>query len=380
MSTVRPVSKALGGIVTAAAALCLTIGGQAALAAETVTGNALPQAPLFSPFRLTDNSADPAPKNPPATPLSLRLDQPFTLQQFGEAVLGQAGAARSLGSKISYGIGDGLNLTGGMALAESSDFLSLGSIHCENGVLDTVSYRASNCYFIDDDNRTSAAAVSIGASYQRNDKIRASLNLFREERNRSNNFQGAALSAGNSALIDPLGLGLLTGNALLDTSDPIGALPGFTNMERTGIDVEFQVGISTDQAGDLVLGLQLTRVLDSGMEGVFYASPGAANWTIAKPYDSARLSLDWQQGAFSGGLDSYYRSPVSFADRRELDQQATFDVHFSWRAPWNASLSVGASNLLGAGADESPVTDGTLADPLESIYGRIPYVRYKQDL
>ena len=128
------------------------------------------------------------------------------------------------------------------------------------------------------------------------------------------------------------------------------------------------------------VGLQLTRVLDSGTEGIFYATPGASNWTIAKPYDSARLSFDWNRGPFSGGVDSYYRSPVSFLNRNELDRAATFDVHFSWRAPWNASLSVGASNVLGSGNTETTTQESNLVDPLESIYGRIPYVRYKQDL
>lgn len=374
------VNKTAAGVCAAAVSLCLIMTGSHALAAETVSEDTASAAPLFSPFALNNVDRKIAPSDVARAPLRLQLDQPFSLQQLGASVIGQTGAARALGTNMTYRVGDGLNLTGGMSLAESSNFLSLGSIHCENGVLDTLSYRAANCYFIDDDNRTSAAAVAIGASYQRGHNLSASMNLFREERSRSNSFQSSAFSAGNSALLDPLGLNFLSGSALLDPAGSLNAVPGYANSERTGIDVEFQVGISTDQAGDLVLGLQLTRILDSGLEGVFYAGPGMANWTIAKPYDSARLSLDWNRGAFSGGLDSYYRSPVNFIGRSELESQATFDVHFSWRAPWNASLSVGASNLLGVSADDSPVTDGNLVDPLESIYGRIPYVRYKQDL
>jgi hypothetical protein len=55
-------------------------------------------------------------------------------------------------------------------------------------------------------------------------------------------------------------------------------------------------------------------------------------------------------------------------------------VHFTWRTPWNADLSVGASNILNSGVDEQGASDNQSADPFESIYGRIPYVRYKQDL
>ncbi len=58
----------------------------------------------------------------------------------------------------------------------------------------------------------------------------------------------------------------------------------------------------------------------------------------------------------------------------------TFDVYFTWRAPWNASLSVGASNLLNSGVDESGASENKIIDPFEAVYGRIPYVRYQQDL
>ena len=59
----------------------------------------------------------------------------------------------------------------------------------------------------------------------------------------------------------------------------------------------------------------------------------------------------------------------------------TFDLEFSWHAPRNASISVGVSNLLDTAprADE-PGAESRLEDPMENIYGRIPYVRYKQDL
>ena len=56
------------------------------------------------------------------------------------------------------------------------------------------------------------------------------------------------------------------------------------------------------------------------------------------------------------------------------------DVHFTWRTPWNASLSVGATNLLHSGTGEGGASENKLTDPCESVYGRIPYVRYQQDL
>ena len=71
---------------------------------------------------------------------------------------------------------------------------------------------------------------------------------------------------------------------------------------------------------------------------------------------------------------------MDFLNRNSIDDLTTFDVHFTWRTPWNANLTVGTSNVLDAGAEVSTNADTQPVDPLESIYGRIPYVRYKQDL
>ncbi len=373
-----------GGVFTAAVLPCLAflLLSAPAIAQEPAVAQprALEPGVAFSPFSLaSDRTLEPDSDNPSA--VRLQLDQPLTLEQIGQAILGQGRSNRTMGTALNYRLDDSLSLSGGMAIGQQSgDFLALGSIHCQNGVLDAVSYRASDCFFVDDASGATARSVMLGASYDLGARASARMNLFRETTRFNQVFRPGIDSAGAASLLDPLGDGYLPGAALRGGLDPVLAGYQAGESERTGVDLEFQVGFSTDQAGDLVLGLQLTRVLDSGTEGVFYATPGGHNWTIARPYDSARLSLDWNRGAFSGGLDSYYRSPVSFLDRDPLDSQATFDVHFTWRAPWNASLSVGASNVLGAGAGDAPAVENNLADPFESIYGRIPYVRYKQDL
>jgi hypothetical protein len=92
------------------------------------------------------------------------------------------------------------------------------------------------------------------------------------------------------------------------------------------------------------------------------------------------MNLEWRKGSFSTGVQGYYRDSVNFLNRNNIDGITTFDVHFTWRTPWNANLSVGASNVLNAGADSAGNGESPSADPLEPIYGRIPYVRYKQDL
>ena len=144
--------------------------------------------------------------------------------------------------------------------------------------------------------------------------------------------------------------------------------------------MEFQVGFTMDSAGAVQLGLQLTRVLDATYQATSVYAPGLQNWTVANPFDSAKVNLDWSKGNFSGGIQGFYREQVQFLNREDLDSSTTFDVHFTWRAPWNASLSVGTSNVLNAGPEDNGKTDNNMQDPFESVYGRIPYVRYQQDL
>jgi hypothetical protein len=153
---------------------------------------------------------------------------------------------------------------------------------------------------------------------------------------------------------------------------------GYLNSETTGIDLNFQVGFTTGQEGEIQLGLALARVMDANYQGIYGQSLSPLDWNLAQPFNSAALGIEWNSGSFSSGIRGYYREPISFLNQQSLDSTSTFDVHFTWRTPWNANLSVGASNVLGAGVD-SGSTDKA-ADRFESIYGRIPYVRYQQDL
>ena len=167
-------------------------------------------------------------------------------------------------------------------------------------------------------------------------------------------------------------------NPLLSPSlgDP---LQQFHN-EASGVDLDFRVGITTDNSGDIRLGLAFSRVLDAAYQGIYSSNSDPLSWTLAEPFNSARMNFEWSNGAFSSGIQGYYRDSVDFLNRNSVDSLTTFDVHFTWRTPWNANLSVGTTNLLNSGTEDSGNTENHPADPLESIYGRIPYVRYKQDL
>lgn len=301
--------------------------------------------------------------------LELQLAQPLTLHTGTTPLSFENGSSILASAGLGWTVSEELRL-GASLDQQSNSFQALGSIHCENGTLDAGSFRASNCYFTNEPLESASSTISLGAQYRVNENLAAGINLFRQ--------QGSA---------DARGIGASVGGNLLTPSiaDMMRApanrlLPGQLDSEVSGIDLEFRLGVATDMAGEMQLGLQFTRVLDAEFDATLPFQGGVSQWTLADPVDSARVSFDWQRNSFSGGIQGLYREPMSFLNRSETDATTMFDVYFSWRTPWNASLSVGASNLLNSGVDENKAPDSNIVDPFESVYGRIPYVRYQQDL
>jgi hypothetical protein len=314
--------------------------------------------------------------------LELRLSEPLTLNINSNLQNTSSGVGSVfLDSSVNFGLTDDLDITASLGAGKSETaFQSLGSIHCQNGVLDQGSYRASDCYFINQANVLKQDQVAMGLRYG-NENLSASVGMFQQKSSIRQQ------SAGNVA--NPLG-SMLIGADLLTPTQNGPLMPNFSagqpldylQAETAGLDMEFQLGLTMDKAGAVRLGLQLTRVLDASYDASYAGIPGTQddvqNWTIANSVDSARLGLDWSKGKFSGGVQGFYREQVEFLNRDNLDSVTTFDVHFTWRAPWNANLSVGTTNMFNAGNDDN--NDNRLQDPFESVYGRIPYVRYQQDL
>jgi hypothetical protein len=306
--------------------------------------------------------------------LQLQLSQPLLLETVSHLpAISPVPKLLGLDATLRLPVGEGLSLNSG--LEQNAQFQTFGSIQCLNGTLKPDSYTASGCRFVTDPGVTfDRRTLSLGAS-QEFGKVMGSANWFTTKTESGskgvyalNQFSPAPL-VDNHLLIPTVSTGVLAG------SGPAGYLVS----ETTGIDLNFQVGFTTGQTGDIRLGLALTRVLDANYQGTYGQSPGLLDWNLAESFDAAALGVEWTHGSFSGGLSGYYREPVTFLNREQLDSSSTFDVHFTWRTPWNANLSVGTSNVLGAGIDDGR-SNSKSADRFESIYGRIPYVRYQQDL
>ena len=312
--------------------------------------------------------------------LQLLLNQPLTLSAGSRArVLDNGGDVLGLDATLNVPLSKNFSLAAGVdRQTGTSRFQSLGSIQCMNGTLRADSYTASGCRFVNEPLASSeqkrfnlGSQVDIGRSS-------TSMSWFSQESEfnqsgvrRPGSLRGQAVM-GNSLLSPNLGNPLLSSTGY----DPL----QYLNSEASGVNLNFKVGISTDTAGDIRVGLAFTRVLEADYQGLYSNTGDPLSWTLAEPFNSAKMNIEWSRGSFSSGIQGFYRESVDFLDRESVDNLTTFDVHFTWRTPWNANLSVGASNVMNAGADSSVSTENQPVDPFESIYGRIPYVRYKQDL
>lgn len=313
--------------------------------------------------------------------LSFQLAEPLTLDAYsGSRWLNLGGGSVLAGTSLNLLPGDHVRLGVGIEQQRSQvDFQPLGSIHCQNGILEAGSYRASDCYFTNGGNDMGTSTITLGARYDFNNEARAAISLFRHDSSLDARGVRRPGHLGTAAVLDA---GLLTPvfTDLVSPAQSGGEAFSYLNSEVNGIDLEFRLGVSTDYAGDMQLGLQFTRVMEADYKGMFQTGVGETDWTLADPFDSAAVSFDWQRNTIGGGIQGFYREPVDFLNRPSLDRLTTFDVYFTWRTPWNASLSVGASNLLNAGKNEATARKNSITDPFEAVYGRIPYVRYQQDL
>lgn len=312
--------------------------------------------------------------------LELQLSKPITLSVNNNQLNSPTGfGSVFLDSDVSMQLTDSLDITSSLGAGRTqSSFQPLGSIHCQNGVLDQGSFRASDCYFINQANVLKQDQIALGLRYGK-ENFNTAVSMFRREASLG---QKGVINYTQPVSSADLGVGMLGSEGSTPLLPAMGANVPLNYMggETSGLDIEFQVGFAMDSAGDIRLGLQLTHIIDASFQYSSNLAPGLQNWTISNPFESAKMNLDWSKGNFSGGLQGYYRDQVQFLNNEALDSSTTFDVHFTWRAPWNANLSVGTTNVLGAGGGDKGKTETGLQDPFEAVYGRIPYVRYQQDL
>ena len=270
-----------------------------------------------------------------------------------------------------------------------SDNMALANIQCAESVLTRSSYSASGCRFT----RVNQQQLLLGLDWTPMPGLSTTASIF--ESNQSSrpgweqyNIGASSLAAarlGNASASDLLAVSGQTIQGLqiglqLDlfngSNNNVDISAGWSRITDFQLDAPF-LDIQPGQAN----GLNQTSMLQTlGLSELSSASASASNsrFTRSDVLDSASLQVNWSNGAFSSGLQSVYQQTPVLPGIRRGEDLTTFNLHFTWQTPWQGALSIGANNLLD--------TTGTTATDLEgeeaisSIYGRIPYVRYKQDL
>lgn len=175
-----------------------------------------------------------------------------------------------------------------------------------------------------------------------------------------------------------LGLGI--------SRDPVGgqilyAQTGFANLgfvNTDGIDLNLRTQFDLGNFGRLTNELMMSRTLE-------LSANGGANTvgTEGTPRQRGVLMTQWNRGDWSVIWNvNYIHGTDNFRANGELPSWTTHDLQVNYRTPWNGRIALGVTNV----ADKDPVIDP--ADPtgrgyrqdLYNGYGRVPYLRYTQDL
>ena len=238
---------------------------------------------------------------------------------------------------------------------------SLAHIQCSQGTMTMNSYLAQDCRFVDQPLPSdSVNLLQVSGDWMAAPGLQLGISAFR----------GDEAPSGDAPFAFDLDSELLARGA----SEPV-----------EGLDVNVSFGIQTERVGEFLVGLQLARYRQRMSLAELGTPLDALDGELAQDTrysNSAQVLLGWKRGRFSGEMLGHHRElPLWLGPEQAPSTLNSFDLEFSWQAQRNASLSIGVSNVMDAAprADEA-ATEAALEDPLESVYGRIPYVRYKQDL
>ena len=173
----------------------------------------------------------------------------------------------------------------------------------------------------------------------------------------------------------------------LVSRDPSGRLrqviliwQNLARRKTEGLDIEASLNFGFDRLGDFNASASFAHVLDYE-SGFDFFDPVERFPTDLQADTRGTIGLGWQRGDYGGQLNIHYLSTVSDNFSLHLSSWTTYDLQLTWDTPWNGKVSLGARNLTN---EDPPVTqrglDVVWAPQFHDVYGRIPYIRYEQDL
>ena len=184
------------------------------------------------------------------------------------------------------------------------------------------------------------------------------------------------------AMGDPFFSALVTRNPAGKLVNIVRTNQNISGVDTQGVDLEGSWNFGFDTVGDFKATVSWTHIL----EWDFSALPGDPFARLVGQFeaeDRAVAGLGWQRGDFTGQLNWNYISTVTDALGSMHSAWNTFDLQFGWATPWQGKLVVGARNVTNEDPPFNPASafgHPFYLNTFHDVYGRVPYVRYEQDL
>ncbi|GAB3728780.1 hypothetical protein GCM10028794_02560 [Silanimonas algicola] len=158
--------------------------------------------------------------------------------------------------------------------------------------------------------------------------------------------------------------GLLPGTSLSLANPELAALAGLPGVGFEQNDFGIVGDLKIGEQGWIRLGGSVARARLMPANSMLLGG-------VAPRWNSRTLSVGGGYGAIGGEVvGRVVRVPG------ERESYGTLGLGLTWRTPWAGRLTVGAQNLMSTG--DNPVVQRGQGDEREE--GRVPYVRYQQDL
>jgi len=156
-----------------------------------------------------------------------------------------------------------------------------------------------------------------------------------------------------------------------------------------GMDLDISYSFSMGRFGDLHTTAYWTHVLE--FEQTDVTNPDVTehlDGAIFYPKDRAQVTLAWAMGDYTatvvGNYIGHQSGPSNFCSLEEaqagdcyFSSWTTWDVQVAWATPWNGQITVGARNVFDR---DPPHRDEYYDNYQHDVFGRVPYVRWEQDL
>jgi len=153
-----------------------------------------------------------------------------------------------------------------------------------------------------------------------------------------------------------------------------------------GLDGEISYGFSIGSFGDLNTTLYWTHVLEYEESDINDPTQTVKlDGELFFPKDRGQLTVAWNMGDYSATIvgnyigrqndSTYYCSPDD--EDCYLASWTTWDVQVAYATPWNGQITVGARNVFDR---DPPDSDGFWDNYQHDVFGRVPYIRWEQEL